>query len=450
MENRRAVYFSLCLATLSVLATANPVVARQITNEQLRNELAALRAEMKELRGELEALRNRSIQPAPEAAPAEPTAPQPSLELLQAQVAELSQVKVESTSRMAVKLFGTIHTHVFANSGSPNWMDIPNLVNPAPTDGRTGSMSATMRQTRLGFTVDGPTLGSARTTGAVAMDFFGGIPGFVTGQVMGVPRLLVAFARVETDRTALEVGQDHMMLAPLDPTSLAAFAFPALFRSGNLYLRTPQVRGERAFAGRFRIMGGIVSPIAGDVPGEDYKFVPATLNGERSKRPALQGRIAFTTADAEAPRRFNVGLASHYGWEYKAGRITDSTATAFDFSVRRDVIGGAGEVFFGRNIDAFGGAVGLDALETAGGWAEVQVYPSNRLTLVGGGGVDDVRGPQPASLARRRNSSAYGNVIFTLTPEVQASFEYRRLLTTPGSGADRRNHHFDWTLAYKF
>jgi hypothetical protein len=350
-----------------------------------------------------------------------------------------------------VKLFGTIHTNLFANTGNPNWLDNPNIVNPAPADGHGGSFSGTLRQTRLGLTVDGPTLGPARTTGALALDFFGGIPGFATGQVMGLPRLLVAFARVETDRTAVEIGQDHMMLAPLDPTSLASFSFPALFRSGNLYLRTPQVRVERALGGSFRVMGGIVAPIAGDVPGEDYRFVPPALSGERSRRPAVQARLAFATAEVDAPRRVNLGLSTHIGWEHKGGSLAESTATAIDFNLRRDFIGAAGELFVGRNIDAFGGAVGLDAARTRGGWAELQVYPSNSLTLVAGGGVDTLRGLQLTTLPRRRNRSAYANAIFSLTPEVQASFEYRWLATLPGgTGPERRNHHMDWTLAYKF
>ena len=76
-------------------------------------------------------------------------------------------------------------------------------------------------------------------------DFYGGVPGFQTGTVMGLPRLLYAFGRLETDRTAIEIGQDHAILAPRDPTSLAALSFPLLFRSGNLYLRAPQARVER-------------------------------------------------------------------------------------------------------------------------------------------------------------------------------------------------------------
>lgn len=435
---------AIAAAALWLLGVADPVAAQQLTNEDVIKQLAELRAEVRQLRAELDALRSPAIT-------RDPGTTQASLELLQTQVAELSQVKVESTTRMPVKLFGTIHTNLFANTGNPNWLDNPNIVNPVPADGHSGSFSGSLRQTRLGLTVDGPTLGSARTSGALAFDFFGGIPGFATGQVMGLPRLLVAFARVETDRTAVEIGQDHMMLAPLDPTSLASLSFPALFRSGNLYLRTPQVRVERAIGGFVRVMGGIVAPIAGDVPGEEYRFVPPALNGERSRRPAVQARLALATAEVDAPRHVNVGLSTHIGWEHKGGSSAESTATAIDFTLRRDFIGAAGEVFDGRNIDAFGGAVGLDAAQTRGGWAELQVYPSNFLTLVAGGGVDELRGSPPSTLPRRRNRSAYGHAIFSLTPEVQASFEYRWLATLPGGSAtERRNHHFDWTLAYKF
>jgi hypothetical protein len=89
-----------------------------------------------------------------------------------------------------------------------------------------------------------------------------------------VPRLLYAFGRLETDRTAIEIGQDHAILAPKDPTSLAALSFPLLYRSGNLYVRTPQVRVERRLGPGVAVTMGIVAPIAGDGPSE-YEFAPA-------------------------------------------------------------------------------------------------------------------------------------------------------------------------------
>ncbi len=259
-----------------------------------------MRAELQQLRAEVAALKAARGTAAPETAT--PVQQSAAVELLTAQVAELAQTKVESTSRFPVKIFGTVHANVFANSATPNWLDIPNLVNPAPADGHTGTFSATLRQTRLGFTADGPTLGSVRTSAVVAMDFFGGIPGFQTGQVMGLPRLLVAYARLDGEKTAAEIGQDHMILSPRDPTSLAALAFPLLFRSGNLYLRAPQVRIERAITSRVRATGGIVAPIGGDLTIEDYRFVPPALGGERSRRPGLQARVGYASDETDAPR----------------------------------------------------------------------------------------------------------------------------------------------------
>ncbi len=421
---------TVCAAVLAAFALPRGAAA-QTSSEEVLRELAALRAEVRQLRQELDALK----------------APQPADEIVKAQLAELAQTKVESTSRFPVKVFGTIHAHAFANSGTPNWLDIPNLV-AAPVP-EPGTFSMALRQTRLGFTADGPTLGGVRTSGVVAFDFFGGIPGFQTGQVMGLPRVLVAYARFQGDRGAAQVGQDHVLLAPRDPTSLSGFAFPLLFRSGNLYLRAPHARAEYALAPLLRVAGGIVAPVGGDVPGEEYRFVPPALGGERSRRPAAQARIELGTADLEASRRAAVGVAGHYGWERRPAGLVRAWAAALDFTARRDVFGVAGEVFAGENMDAFGGALGLDA-RAAGGWAELQFMPGTRLAFNAGAGIDDITDDRRGMLPRRRNRSAYGNVIISLTPEVRASFEYRWLATVPLSGVEGRNHHFDWVLAYSF
>jgi hypothetical protein len=430
------------LAFLVLFAAIGAPAAGQEQPADVRRELMALRKEIADLRAEIAALKS-----GPPTAPLEKQ--DPAIELLRTQVAELAQSKVESTTKFPVKLFGTVHAQVFGNSATPNWMDLPNLVNADPADGHKGTFSATLRQSRIGITADGPTLGGARTNAVLAMDFFGGIPGFATGQVMGLPRLLVAFARIEGDNTAAEIGQDHVILAPKDPTSLAGFAFPLLFRSGNLYLRAPQVRLEQKI-GPLRAMGGIVAPIGGDLAVEDFRFVPPALSGERSRRPGVQARVGYASDDDPAARTLaDFGVSGHYGWERRPSTLADSWAGSIDFTLRRGWIGVAGEAFSGENIDAFGGALGLDA-RAAGGWAELQIRPTAAFSIQGGGGVDEIRGDARSTVARRRNESVYGNVIFAITPEIETSFEYRWLATSPRGADKRRNHHFDWVFAYKF
>ena len=436
-----------------------------------QDEVAQLRAEVASLRAELDALKRLVIDHsgtrrvgdlgpsvAEDVSLAEPNAdtrvqppPQtdPRVDILQAQVAELAQSKVESTSKFPVKVFGTVHAHAFANSGVPNWLDVPNIVQPVPADGKRGTFSAAARQTRIGLAADGPTIGGAGTSGVVAFDFFGGVPGFQTGQVMPLPRLLVGFARIETDRVALQAGQDHVILAPRDPSSLAAFSFPLLFRSGNLYLRAPQARVEAVVAPHVRLTTGITAPIGGDLVGEDYRFVPPALGGERSRHPAFQAHLGVASSDApDALRRVALGVSGHYGRERRADGLHESWAGAIDFAARYERIGIAGELFSGDNMDAFGGASGLDA-RAAGGWAELQLFPFTRLSAAAGGGIDRLRGVA-ASIARRRNRSLFGNVKYSLTPELDAGFEYSWLGTLPGTGDERRNHHFDWVLIFRF
>ena len=427
------------------------------------DDIVQLRAELASLREEVEALKRLVARPA--AAPAGaalsptqqesaaaqvvPATADPRIDMLQTQVAELAQAKVESTSKFPVRVFGAVHAQFFANSGEPNWLDIPNLVQPALADGRAGTFGAGVRQTRVGIAADGPVIGGARTSAVLAMDFFGGIPGFQTGQVMALPRVLVGFARIESDRLALQAGQDHVIFAPRDPTSLGAQAFPLLFRSGNLYLRAPHARVEAALAPQLRLAAAVTAPVGGDLVGEDYRFVPPALGGERSRHPAVQAHLGYaSTIAADAPRRIAAGVSGHFGRERRTDGVHDSWGAAVDFAARRDWLGLAGELFRGDNIDAFGGALGLDA-RTSGGWAELQLFPTARLSAAAGAGVDRLE-RAPALVPRRRNRSMFGSVKFALTPEIDAGFDYSWLATLPGIGAERRNHHLDWQLVFRF
>ncbi len=407
---------------------------------QLRSELDEARAELRKLRADLDRLT-----PAPPAPPEGVTPLPAEVEMLRAQVAEHAQTKVASGSRLPVTIFGTIHSAVAGNSGEANWLDNPNLVAaPPPTPG--GSFTATMRQTRVGIRADGLALGSWQGSGAVVLDFFGGIPAFQTGQAMWLPRLVYAFTRLQRNGTALQVGQDEMMLAPRNPTSLAALAFPLLFRSGNLYLRLPQARIEQRLAagggGEIRVAAGIVAPVGGDFRSTAYTFVPPALGGERSRRPGVQARLAWQRGDDD--RGASLGVSGHYSRERPVDDLLTSHAAAVDFNWQGSRVGVGGEVFVGENIDAFGGALGQTS-RAAGGFVEARVRPQPRWEAVVGVGTDRPRGGTPLT----RNESAYSSLTFRATPEIATSFEYRWLETSAGP-VRRRNNHFNWAVTYGF
>jgi len=411
--------------------------------ELLRDEVAELREQLRLLAGELRTLRAATLAAAPPAAaPQEPAQTLLPPEMVQAQVQELAQVKVESASKFPVTLTGTILSNTVYNTGDANWLESPNLVGTAAG----GSMTSTMRQSRLGLDVRGITAGAWEAKGALIVDFFGGTPGFVTGTAMGLPRLLYAFGRLERGGTAIQVGQDHALLAPRDPTSLAAYAFPQFFRAGNLYLRAPQVRIEQR-AGGFTFKSGIIAPLAGDA-GTSYVFAPGAGGGERSERPALQAHAGYQRGTVDSSGEVQVGVSGHYGWIRQFGRLVAASAGAVDLNLRRGRFGLAGEAYLAEELDAYGSGVGQPG-RSEGGWIEGRIAAASRVSFNGGAALD--RRPDGVGAAGRlRNTSAFGNVIVRLTPEVSASVEYKWLQTRYGSGSNRVNHHLNAVFAVGF
>jgi len=371
------------------------------------------------------------------------------IEVLQAQVEEQAQVKVESASRMPVKVFGTILTNTYVNSSDAIWLENPNFVGNPGATGPRGSMSATARQSRVGLETSGITVGPWQATGTMIADFYGGVTGFQTGTVMGLPRLLYAFGRLETDRTAIEIGQDHAILAPRDPTSLAAQSFPLLYRSGNLYLRTPQARVERRISPAVGLAMGIVAPIAGDA-STTYEFAPAAGSGERSMRPGLEARIDLAHGNAQSRGEFAIAGSGHYGWRRSAAATTAAAwAMALDFNVRAGRVGASGEFFAVDNGEAFGAAISQPG-RAVGGWFEGRFIANSRTTLAGGFGSDQPRFAE-GRLTRQDNRTLFGTTIVQLTPELAASLEYRYMQTDLGLvPVTRRNHHVNAAFAVKF
>ncbi len=382
-------------------------------------------------------------------------------------------------------LYGQVYLNASFNSGSTNFTDVPTFstFSPAPFRGR-GNFNAYARQTRFGARLEDFSVGSAKARGLVEADFFGGFPPIGNGQNFNIVRLRLAYARLDWRQTSFEVGQDWLLFAPLNPSSLAAAAIPEFASAGNLWHRLPQIRVEhrRDFSGgQVEFAGAMVAPASGDFPPGAYVFNSSPSSGDRSGMPYVQTRLSLTPKRWWLEKKLPAfGVSTHYGRARLAGNRgeanLDSLAVAADWSVPLGAgFALAGEAFFGRNLAGMQGgilqgtntdfavrdgqtvtAMNARSIGTRGGWAQLSFTPARfeKLTLNGGFGLDDPRDADLATLAgtdvRLRNAATMFNFIHKLSPNLSWSVEYRRLDTTWLVRRKLSNDHVNLGFLFSF
>jgi hypothetical protein len=374
-------------------------------------------------------------------------------------------------SEIKVAPYGIAYFNAFSNSDAVNNGDVP-LFAAASGPGHIGM---TARQSRLGLRVTGATLGTARVSGVLEGDFFGGYPAVGIGDNMGVFRLRLANARIDWVKGSLVVGQDWMIFAPINPASISAAGIPLFAAAGNPWSRLPQVRGEWKTK-TVLLQGGVLAPQTGDF---NAAFFYQPGSGALSETPFLQGRAAFSVANFAASKKAaTIGVSGHAGRSRVTApvdRDLDSHGVALDFVLPLGTrVTVQGEVFTGANLGGFQGGIfqglvadgaiagpggtpvldGPRALGTTGGWVQVTAALTPAVTVHGGVGTDD---PDDADLftATRRESRLENTAIsfgFQHRASAQVSWgvEYRRLATIYLIAGDKNASHLNVGVTFTF
>ncbi len=375
--------------------------------------------------------------------------------------------------------YGTLYFNAFGNSGGTNNADVPLF---ATTSG-SGNVGASVRQTRLGVRLEGARVGKAKLSAIFEGDFFGGFPSVAIGENFGVFRLRLANARLDWEKTSVTLGQDWMVFAPVNPTSLAAAAIPQMAASGNLWSRLPQVKVERKLTPNITWQGAVLAPQTGDFATNAAFFLQPT-SGTASRVPYLQSRIAFAGKNIfNSKKPGSVGISGHYG---RSAIFTgtnnlrndiDSVGLAVDWNLPLSKrVGISGEAFFGRNLGGFQGGIfqsynsdfafrqgvastagGIRSIGTRGGWTQLSFIPpvlKDRLGIYGTIGIDDPKNSDLTSVASRdwrlRNMTVAGEMIYKFTPQFSFGIEYRGFWTTYMLRGQQHANHVNLAATYSF
>ncbi|HQR31267.1 MAG TPA: hypothetical protein PLK30_00925 [Blastocatellia bacterium] len=396
-------------------------------------------------------------------------------EINTAQIKEHAQTKVETGSRLKLRLFGELIFNTYLNSSESANTDVPIIAfpNSAIAGRKHNNLGATLRQSKIGLAMSGARFGNARLSAEAEFDFWGGSIARTDGDMLGALRIRTASARLDWDRTTLEIGQLEPMISPLTPNSLAAVWIPAMASTGNLWQWRPQItiehRARLSDSSSLILQGGLM-PNFSDISG-----TPIGVTGGITHEgyPGYEGRIAFRRT-LEDERNFELGFGG-YG-ERKAfsfNRRVNSYALTGDWQIPLTKhLTFSGEAYYGQSInlgersatsvDRLYAATGnvltptteIRGIHTAGGWAQLNIKATRKLEFNLAAGKDDpnndnIRFGTIGNFTRFKNQAASANFIYFLTQNFEMSLEFRRTLTDYAPGR-RANNHFNLAFGYLF
>jgi hypothetical protein len=302
----------------------------------------------------------------------------------------------------------------------------------------------------------GGLLGDAKLKGLVEIDFMGGsVGGDASLPLLRLRHAWAAATWKDLGNLTLTVGQTWgVFTGPYFAASLGHLALPRFAGAGFLYRRAPQLRLAGDLGDEFGVKwdAALLAPMdKGTVPAAN---VPSTAGvGERSGIPDVEARVAVVYRP-EKKNMVEVGLSAHYGQDKyvvtgPANKTIPSQGFALDYKVDVPYVTLVGSAFTGKNIDVWatvGAGVNVGAgappasaaaIETKGGWAQLQVTPIPGWQLLLGGGMEKpTRGDLPVDATTtnpsvvKENQQLSAGVIVNLAPKWRCALELTEYKTT--------------------
>lgn len=439
------------------------LIESQNEMDQLRNELRSLREQLAERNQadaaahDADALRTGVVQL------------QERTDLIEAQVKQHDQTKVETASKFPVRINGVVLVTSIFNSGSADNFNLPIVAVPNVPYTSQGSLSETANQTMLGLDASGPHFWGAKSYADVAVDFWGGASS-ANYTSAGLVRLRTAHARLDWPNRSLGVALDRPMISPWQPTSWVTLAEPALSWSGNLWAWSPQLVFKQSGILHHLDLGlGLIDPPAPNSYTQGQSNLPSA--SERSRQPGYESRVGYASSWRDRP--INLGAGGYCSRQsYPYGHHVDAWAASADWDMAlHHAFRFSGELYRGRAIGSLGGGAFkdylsnaaehyLDGLNAAGGWAQGKVTFTPTLEANISTGLDnafaaDLRDSDQAAeqgyyASLARNATLIANVVYRPRSYLLLSTEFRQINSRSISGHSWEDRLFGVATGYIF
>jgi hypothetical protein len=172
----------------------------------------------------------------------------------------------------------------------------------------------------------------------------------------------------------------------------------------------------------------------------------------------LEGRLELSH-QFTGERRMEIAAAFHASQSHVGGFSIPSRAWVIDwFTNPSRLLEFSGTIYTGENLHHFGayrqGWVvtpnGVSGVHVRGGWAQVSVPFTERVSLNLMAGTMDDRNRDLLSTMIGSNRTGAANLMFRLAPNILFSIEAMQIRTHYLTGGVTRNPRYDLSLAYQF
>lgn len=434
---------SFLLAWALLIPSPKAAAQDSTETERLRERVARLEAQNEAILRQLEALRDspdqttgeRPHSSGPEAASTVPILPASVTPAVAAPVAagpasppqQAQQPPVQTEgNRSDVSFYGFVRVDAIFDDSRPNAFQTPTLIRSEAAGAENRSnFTFHPRLTRIGMNYRAPapldSLGSARLTGRIEMDFQNG-----GRESRAIPRYRHAFFQLGWGPQSLIAGQNWDIISPLFPT---VNADTLMWNAGNLGDRRVQLRYSYEPSSGFNLRAGL--GLTGAVDGQDAD-ANGVLDGEASTMPNFQGRLGYNAPNGKVL----LGLWSHYAQsqtDTAVGGKTDFDSYSYggDFEFRfTPQVNLKSEIWAGSHLSDFRGGIGQSfhtgtgkEIDSRGGWVELGLR-AGRYGFSTGYTMDDPKNGHVASGAATENRAWYVTNQFRLAPPLTFGMDY--------------------------
>ncbi|MDI6853805.1 MAG: hypothetical protein QME75_09430 [Deltaproteobacteria bacterium] len=213
-------------------------------------------------------------------------------------VVSLLALPVAASAATEFTLGGYLKLHVFWDSAAMNKNNVSVPLRNNHPDGQHGRLNFTSQSSRFNFTIKGPELWGAKTTGYLEVDFDQNLEGVQSASHAYTPRLRHAFFRFNWPETELLMGQYWDFFCEYYPESIQDGPFQG---HGQATHRLAQVRLSQDFGlgwakdDKLTLAGliGKATDTNDDILFPAYPISNGRLEGQTSETPQIQGKIRY-------------------------------------------------------------------------------------------------------------------------------------------------------------